>query len=117
MELKIRTIYFKARNLSALRSFYAQLFDIEPKQEKNSDEWVEFDFGNINLSLLPLGDESWQGPNCVPVFEFRTDEIDRLKQKAIDLGGKVLDVAYDEFNSVSCVDVEGNEFEITDFHD
>jgi predicted enzyme related to lactoylglutathione lyase len=117
MTLKIRTLYFKAKDISALRSFYADLFEIAPKSEKNSDEWVEFDFGNINLSFLPVSEENFKGSNCVPVFEFPADQIAHFRQRVIELGGKVLDASYDEFNSISCVDVEGNEFEITDFHD
>ena len=51
------------------------------------------------------------------MLEFSADEIARLKQRVVDLGGQILDPYYDEFNSISCLDVEGNEFEITDFHD
>lgn len=55
--------------------------------------------------------------NCASVFEFNTSEIDSLKKKVIKLGGKIIDEVYDDFNSVVCVDIEGNEFEITNFHD
>jgi len=38
---------------------------MQPKTGKNADKWVEFDFGNINLSLILLDNEEWQG-NCIP---------------------------------------------------
>ncbi len=117
MTLKIRTVYFKSKDITKLKTLYSELFNISPKPEKDTKEWVEFDFGNINLSFISLEYEKWIGSNCVPVFEFNSTELVILKGKVINLGGKILDVDYDEYNSVSCVDIEGNEFEITSFHD
>jgi nitrile hydratase subunit alpha len=40
-----------------------------------------------------------------------------LQLKAINLGGKICDEDYDEFNPLSCTDIDGSEFEFTDYHD
>jgi hypothetical protein len=69
MKLKIRTIYFKTNNISALKTFCAALFDIAPKPEKDTDEWVEFAFGAVNLSLLADDRVARGVSHCVPVFE------------------------------------------------
>jgi len=116
MNLKIRTIYFKSQNIAQLRIFYSKLFKITPKINKDTEEWVEFDFGNINFALILILDEKYGKSNCVPVFECKNEEVSNLKQKVTDLGGKVLMVDYDGFNSALCIDPEGNEFEITTFH-
>lgn len=119
MNFKIRTIYIKSRDISKLKTFYSKLFDIKPKLEKDTDEWVEFDFGNINLSFLPLPAEDGEinGSNCVPVFEFNESQVMELKKKVVECGGKILLEDYDGAISAVCCDIEGNEFEITTFHD
>jgi predicted enzyme related to lactoylglutathione lyase len=100
-----------------MKTFYSSLFDIQPKANKDSDEWVEFDFGNINFSLIPLDNEKWNGSNCVPVFEFSATEIKNLKRKVVAFGGKIIGEDYEGIPSAFCSDIEGNEFEITSFHD
>ena len=117
MIVKLRTIYFKARDILALRFFYAQLFGVEPKKNKDSNEWVEFDFGSINFSLVPSFEPEPQGSNCIPVFEFPAPVITELAKKVTELGGQVLNESNEGHRWISCIDIEGNEFEISDFHD
>lgn len=115
--LKIRTIYVKARNIETLRTFYMQLFAVVPKPKKDSAEWVEFDFGNINFALLPLHDEPWLGSNCVPVFQRQTHEIAGLRDRVLALGGAVIEEYNEDFISLVCRDPDGNEFEISNHDD
>jgi predicted enzyme related to lactoylglutathione lyase len=117
LTLKIRTIYFKCKEIGAQKKFYSELFNISPKQNKNSEDWVEFDFGNINFALIPLDNENWKGCNCVPVFEFLEPQIQTLKDKVVALGGKIISKDYEGIPSAYCSDIEGNEFEITSYHD
>jgi len=118
--MKVRTIYFKSKqkNILSLKNFYSSLFNIQPKTHKNNpEEWIEFDFGNINLGILPIDDDKWSSSNCVPVFEFSADVVAELKKSVIQLGGKIIVEDYDGFVSAVCEDPLGNEFEITSFHD
>ncbi len=117
MQLKIRTIYFKSKNIQELKEFYNELFDIQPKAHKDDEEWIEYDFGNINLGLLQILEE-WSGSACVPVFEFSARrQVLELKKKVIELGGNILLEDHDGHTSAVCQDPQGNEFEITNFHD
>jgi predicted enzyme related to lactoylglutathione lyase len=117
MALRIRTVYIKCKNIQEMKNFYSTLFNIQPKSNKNNSIWVEFDFGNINFALIAIEDEKWGMSNCVPVFEFPQQQVNLLKVEVIKSGGKIILEDYDGFTSAVCEDVEGNEFEITCFHD
>jgi predicted enzyme related to lactoylglutathione lyase len=114
--MKIRTIYYKVNNISLIRDFYSSIFQITPKLHKNSEEWVEFDFGNINFSLICIGDDEVFGKsNCVPVFQFEPEKVEEIKKRIIVFGGNFVDHVDDGANSTVFSDPEGNEFEITNF--
>lgn len=116
--MKIRTIYFKVKDMEKAVAFWKGFLGIEP--HKQFDEWHEFMAGNVRLGLL-LNDfeDKFSGCNCVPVFEFTDDELDTYIQRAKELGAKVVLDGLNDPNLLSVVfaDPFGNEFEVSKFHD
>jgi predicted enzyme related to lactoylglutathione lyase len=117
--MKIRTVYFKVRDMEKAVAFWQGFFEQAPP--KKSPYWSEFKSENINFGLL--WDEEFQAENSrsnfVPVFEFKPTELEAMKDRAILQGAKILvDIKNhpDQKSYVLC-DPFGNEFEITKFHD
>jgi hypothetical protein len=88
---------------------------------KRSQYWSEFKCDNINFGLLweetykVLKDQS----NFVPVFEFRDEELESMKELALSLGASIcIDINdHPDKKSYVLLDPFGNEFEVTRFHD
>src|SRR5712692_2380725 len=74
--MKIRTVYFKVSDMNAAVKFYTDFFGQDA--HKTSGVWSEFLLGEVRLGLLTKKNgERTIGSNCVPVFEFNDDEIQR----------------------------------------
>jgi hypothetical protein len=43
--------------------------------------------------------------------------VGKLKHRVVTLGGQLVEDIQDQFNHAVCLDIHGNEFELTDFHD
>ncbi len=71
--MKIRTLYFKVKDIEGAAKFWEQLLQVTP--HKNFDTWREFWCGNIRFGLLSEDfEDDFRGSSCVPVFEFE-DEV------------------------------------------
>jgi len=116
--MKIRTIYFKVKNMVRAVDFWQKLLEVNP--HKTWPEWHEFMIGDLRLGLL-LSDEDdkYSGSNCVPVFEFSHDELPKYIDRAKSLGAKVVFDGLDDPDVLSIVfaDTSGNQFELSKFHD
>lgn len=116
--MKIRTLYFKVKDIKAAASFWEELLQIKP--HKYFEHWVEFWCGNIRLGLLSndFNDEV-QGSGCVPVFEFEDSALQEYIVRARKLGAKVILDGLDnpEIRSIVFCDPFGHEFELSRFHD
>lgn len=116
--MKIRTVYFKVADVGRARKFWESFLDVKP--HKTGKAWVEFWVGNVRLGLLlnDFGDR-FSGSNCVPVFEFADRECLKMIERAKTSGAKVLVDGLDDPNlkSVVFADPDGNEFEVSRFHD
>lgn len=115
--MKIRTVYFKTKDMNKIIAFWKAFLKMEP--HKTFDEWHEFALPNINLGFLKLENEETSGSNCVPVFEFKDNEVDIWITRAKEAGAKLI---FDELEnpnilSAGFTDPDGNEFEISKFHD
>ena len=116
--MKIRTLYFKVKDLKAAAQFWEDLLQIKP--HKYFDRWAEFWCGNIRLGLL-LNDfnDEFQGSGCVPVFEFEDGVLQEYIKRAKKLGATVVIDGLDNPNmkSIAFRDPFGHEFELSRFHD
>jgi catechol 2,3-dioxygenase-like lactoylglutathione lyase family enzyme len=116
--MKIRTLYFKVKDLEGATRFWEGLLQTKP--HKNFDTWREFWCGNIRLGLL-LNDfnDPFQGSGCVPVFEFDDAVLPGYIARAKEFGATVLVDGLDDPNLQSIVfrDPFGHEFELSKFHD
>ena len=114
--MKIRTIYFKVKDINGAKAFWQALLQIGP--HKDFDSWKEFNCGNIRLGLLLL-DDAVSGSSCVPVFEIDDDTLPEYIQRAKDLGAIVIvDGLNDpDLKSIVFRDPFGHEFELSKFHD
>ncbi len=115
--MHIRTIYFKVADLAAARAFWTAFLETDP--HKDFEGWCEFMVGDTRLALLPL-DGTRSDSNCVPVFELPGGEQVRARANlALSLGATRYFEAPDDpdATSIVLVDVSGNQFELTDFHD
>ncbi len=114
--MKVRTIYFKSDNLSEAKYFWSSFLEIKP--HKDTKKWVEFKLENINLGIWPNESDEWKGSNCVPVFEFKDDEIGIFIDKAKSLGAQIIldELENPEILSIIFKDPWGNEFEVSKFH-
>ena len=115
--MKIRTVYFKVSNMNVAVKFYADLLGQDA--HKTSGVWSEFLLGDVRLGLLTTKDaERPVGSNCVPVFEFDEDEIQRHIDRVKLMGAKVVSDGLDDpgVGSITFADPFGNEFEISKVH-
>jgi predicted enzyme related to lactoylglutathione lyase len=115
--MKIRTVYFKVRNLDQCVKFWSELLEIQPRT--SSPHWAQFRIRDINLGLLPL-EPKGERPSCVPVFEFPDDVIQAKISRAKAMGASVILEGKDhpDYPNTAAVlqDPEGNEFEFTNYH-
>lgn len=118
MNVKIRTLYFKVKDIEQASVFWEKLLDIKP--HKRFDRWHEFWCGNIRLGLLAndFGD-AFQGSGCVPVFEFEDDILPTYIERAKKLGAVVVvdGLENPKLKSIVFRDPSGHEFELSRFHD
>lgn len=116
--MKIRTVYFKVKNMDGARDFWHALLAVAP--HKVGAWYSEFRLDNINLGLVFIeGDEEWSGANCVPVFELADADLPTYIDRAKSLGASVIIDGLEDQNLKSFVmaDLWGNEFELSRFHD
>ncbi|MDE1170584.1 MAG: VOC family protein [Verrucomicrobium sp.] len=115
--MKVRTVYFKIADLERASAFWATLLGVAPHKE--SPAWVEFRVGGLNFGLLRMEGFACapDAANGVPVFQVAAAERDRLKEKALALGARLVVDLPDHPDGQSCVlaDPAGNEFELTSF--
>lgn len=116
--MKIRTIYFKVSDMQKAVAFWQSFLGIKP--HKTFDQWHEFMVNGLRLGLLlnDFGDQ-FSGSNCVPVFEFKDDEVLAWIEKAKSLGAQVIvnGLSDPKLQSVVFKDPFQNEFEVSKFHD
>ena len=116
--MKIRTLYFKVKDIKAAAAFWEELLQTKP--HKYFERWAEFWCGNIRLGLL-LNDfnDTFQGSGCVPVFELEDDVLALYITRAKKLGAKVVLDGLDnpQLKSIVFRDPFGHEFELSKFHD
>lgn len=115
--MKIRTIYFKVRDVRAAGSFWQSLLDVKP--HKDTDHWIEFWCGNIRLGLLQQEqNDPFSGSGCVPVFEFEDKDLPGYIARAKELGAEVIVDGLENPKLLSVVfrDPFGHEFELSKFH-
>ena len=118
--MRVRTIYFKTRDLKTVRDWWQTFLQCDPG--KSFPEWCEFPVGGMNLGFLSLAGyvPSRGRPSCIPVLEFSDEEISRVIARAKELGATALleGEAHPDFPSVAAVLVDpfGNEFEVTNYH-
>src|SRR5262249_53311254 len=88
--MRVRTVYFKVRELKPVREWWRSFLAREPT--KDFAEWCEFRVGDVNLGLLPLAEHTPGSgrPSCVPVLEFSDDEIVAVIARARQLAATVL---------------------------
>ena len=118
MKLKIRTIYFKVKDVKAAAAFWQKILQTPP--HKTFETWHEFMCGNVRLGLLlnDFGDE-FSGSNCVPVFELGDKDLSDYIVRAHEAGAVTILDGLDDPNLKSFVmaDPWGNQFELSKFHD
>jgi predicted enzyme related to lactoylglutathione lyase len=114
--MKIRTIYFKVSDMKKAVEFWEQFLGIKP--HKTFDEWHEFMLENIRLGLLLHTEDKTKGSNCVPVFEFKDEEVLSYVEKAKRLGATEIFNGLEDPDilSITFADPWGNEFEVSKFH-
>ncbi len=115
--MKIRTIYFKVKDVKKAAEFWEAFLGVKP--HKTLDEWYEFMVDNVRLGLYKNSGDMPAGSNCIPVFEFSDAEIGQYVERAKKLGATIL---FDSLNdpdvlSAGFRDPSGNEFEVSKFHD
>ncbi len=113
--IKIRTIYFKSKDIKKLAAFWEEFLGFAP--HKNFDEWIEFKCTNINLGFLQCDDEV-KGASVVPVFELADDEVAAWIDRARKAGATQTFDSLDDPDilSMGFKDPDGNEFEVSKFH-
>ena len=116
--MKIRTLYFKVKDIEGATQFWEQLLQIRP--HKSFERWREFWCGTIRLGLL-LNDfnDPFQGSGCVPVFEFEDNVLREYIARAKKLGAEVVldGLENPQLKSIVFRDPFGHEFELSKFHD
>lgn len=115
--MKIRTVYFKVSDMNAGVEFYTDLFGQDA--HKTSGVWSEFLLGGVRFGLLTKKNgEQAIGGNCVPVFEFGDEEIQRHIDRVKLMGARVISDGLDDpgVESITFADPFGNEFEIAKEH-
>lgn len=119
-DMRVRTVYFKVRELEPVRNWWRAFLGCEPS--KVFAAWCEFRVGDTNLGLLSLATHV-PGPgrsSCIPVFEFPDDEIVAVIARAKGLGATALleGEAHPDYPNVAAVLVDpfGSEFEVTTYH-
>ena len=111
--MRLRTVYFKVVDMADALAFWSALFQQEPS--KHSTRWSEFVLGDVRIGLL-LNDfgETTSGQGCVPVFELGKGEVDRLLERARQLGAAVVFDGLDDpaMNGIVLSSPGGQEFEL-----
>lgn len=111
--MKIRTVYFKVKDMEKAAKFWSELLQIKP--HKTFPEWHEFMCDNIRLGLLLL-DENVSGAGCVPVFEMASEKLKEFAARAKALGAST--VFEDTAKGIVVLkDLWNNEFELAIPHD
>jgi catechol 2,3-dioxygenase-like lactoylglutathione lyase family enzyme len=119
--MRVRTVYFKVRDLDAARDWWQAFLQSEPR--KAFAEWCEFRVGDTNLGLLSFPSYIPAGgrPSCIPVLEFSDETIVAVIARAKELGATALleGEAHPDHPNVAAVLVDpfGNEFEVTNYHE
>lgn len=116
--MKIRTIYFKVTDMKKAATFWEDLLGIKP--HKTFEGWYEFMIGDLRLGLLlNKADTTVSGSNCVPVFEFKDEEVMEYIEKAKKLGAKIIYAGLKDPNVLAEIfeDPFGNQFELSKFHE
>jgi hypothetical protein len=115
--VRIRTFYFKVKNMPAAAEFWRSFLDVQPS--KASARWTQFEVGGMNLALILNDfDEGVRGSNGVPVFEVEDAQVESSVISAKSLGAKVVFDGLKDPDVLSVVlsDPAGNEFEISKKH-
>ena len=115
--MKIRTIYFKVSDMQKAVSFWQGFLQIQP--HKTFPRWYEFMIGELRLGLLLTENFKKSSSNCIPVFEFKDEDLPEYIEKAKLLGAEVVIDGLDDPNMLSICfrDPLGNEFELSKFHE
>jgi hypothetical protein len=114
--MKIRTVYFKSKDIQALCDFWSNVLEIKP--HKNFEDWKEILCGTVRLGFLKRDTDTIYS-NCVPVFEFEDHALDSYIKRALAYGAELLIDGRVDPKLLSAVmrDPFGNEFELSKFHD
>jgi hypothetical protein len=111
--MRLRTVCLKVVDMGDALAFWSALFQREPL--KHSARWSEFVLGDVRIGLLfnDFG-ETTPGQGCVPVFELDNGEVDRLLERALQLGATVVfdGLADPAMNGIVLSSPGGQEFEL-----
>ena len=111
--MKVRSSYFKIKDMAAEVAFWRALLQIEPA--KSSTHWSEFLVGGVRLGFL-LNDfgEVLIGCSCVPVLEVETGTMASTVARAKGAGATVVldGLENPKMNSIVMASPGGHEFEL-----
>ena len=111
--MRIRSVYFKVKEMPPAVSFWRSLLQLEPIKE--SPHWSEFKVGEVRLAFL-LNDfgEEISGNSSVPVFELESPELPAFVERAKSHGATVVLDGLDnpKMNSIVLSAPFGQEFEV-----
>ena len=111
--MRIRSVYFKVKEMSPAVGFWRSLLQQEPIKE--SSHWSEFKVGEVRLGFL-LNDfgEEISGNSSVPVIELEPSELPAFIERAKSHGATVVLDGLDnpKMNSIVLAAPFGQEFEL-----
>ena len=116
--MKIRSSYFKIKDMEAEVTFWRSLLQIEPA--KSSAHWSEFMVGSVRIGFL-LNDfgEELIGCSCVPVLEVEVGAMASIVERARSAGATVVldGLKNPKMNSIVMASPGGHEFELCNCKD
>ena len=111
--MRIRSTYFKVRDMAAEVSFWRALLEAEPT--KSSTHWSEFMVNGVRMGFL-LNDfgEQLVGSSSVPVLEIEERHMALTVARAKQAGARVVldGLADPKMNSIVLASPGGHEFEL-----
>ena len=116
--MKVRSSYFKVKDMKAEVAFWQALLQIDPA--KSSAHWSEFMVGGVRIGFL-LNDfgEELMGCNCVPVLEVDIGAMPGTIERATSAGATVVldGLKNPKMNSIVMASPGGHEFELCNCKD
>lgn len=111
MQSSFKFAYIVAKDVHRLRDFYSTALDF-PVRFQDGSRWCQLNGGRVDIALSSK-DEAEPCPSGT-VAVYQVEDLQEASRRVIDAGGQVIHQRSmgDHGHVMTCIDVEGNHFQL-----